>query len=133
MRNSHEVETIASDIRFGSEALTCATGATQVDVAQRPGAGMRRLVAGGIVGAGLLLAAPTADVRWGDAPGINVVDGSSVLGGRRLHLRDLAATATRRMSPEQRALYDEILSICDGFGEPVDVNALVRDFREDLA
>ena len=80
-----------------------------------------------------MLSPPTADVRWGDVPCINVADGSSVLGSQRLDLRDLAATATGRMSPEQRALYDEILSIRDGFGEPVDVNALVRDFREDLA
>jgi hypothetical protein len=35
------------------------------------------------------------------------------------------------MTPEQRALYDEILRISRRFGEPIDVNALLREVRED--
>ena len=34
------------------------------------------------------------------------------------------------MSPEQQSLYKEIKAIRDGFGSTVDVNALVREIRE---
>ena len=44
-------------------------------------------------------------------------------------LRELAATARERMTPEQRAVYDSILKIRNDFGEPIDVNALLRDTR----
>ena len=44
-------------------------------------------------------------------------------------LRDLAKTAVKRMTPKQRALYEDILRIRNSFHEPVDVNALVREVR----
>jgi hypothetical protein len=47
-------------------------------------------------------------------------------------LRELADTAEMRMTPKQRALYEEIVEICDTFGEPMDVNSLLREIREDV-
>ena len=35
------------------------------------------------------------------------------------------------MTPEHLALFREILGIRDSFGEPVDVNTLLRELRED--
>lgn len=46
-------------------------------------------------------------------------------------LRVLADTAAARMTPERRTLYERIGRIHDTFGEPVDVNELVREMRED--
>jgi hypothetical protein len=34
------------------------------------------------------------------------------------------------MSPERQSLYKQIQAIREGFGETVDVNALVREIRE---
>jgi hypothetical protein len=48
-------------------------------------------------------------------------------------LRALADTALARMDRERRALFEEIASIRADFGEPVDVNALVREIREDAS
>ena len=39
----------------------------------------------------------------------------------------------KRMTPEQRALYDEILEARQNFGRPVDVNQLIRDARDGVA
>jgi len=47
-------------------------------------------------------------------------------------LSDLAETALERMTPEQRQLYEDIVTIRDSFGSVVDVNALVRAVRKEL-
>jgi len=78
-----------------------------------------------------LLTPPTANLRWEQIPLGNMVDLSSVR-SRRSRLEDLAATAVRRMNPEQRALYEDILRIRSSFTEPFDVNALLREVREDI-
>jgi len=49
----------------------------------------------------------------------------------RKRLAQLAKEAVRRMTPEQRALHDEILRISKKFGRPIDVNALLREVREE--
>jgi hypothetical protein len=35
------------------------------------------------------------------------------------------------MTPENRALYEAILRMRDSFGPPIDVNAILREVRED--
>jgi hypothetical protein len=43
----------------------------------------------------------------------------------------MAEDAVRRMTSDQRALYERILAARDGFGGNVDANALIREIRED--
>jgi len=95
-----------------------------------------RLVAEATLGAGLWLAVATGNVQWPDeavprslAPRSTGLTAELRPGGRSL--RELAEDAVARMTPEQRALYDEILRISRRFGEPIDVNALLREVRED--
>jgi len=94
-----------------------------------------RLVAEATLGAGLWLAAATGNVQWPEAVPRSLAPRSTVLTGEprpgRRSLRELAEDAVARMTPEQRALHDEILDISRRFGEPIDVNALLREVRED--
>jgi len=96
---------------------------------------MPRWVAEATLGASLCLAVATGDVQWPEAVPRNLAPRSTVLTGElrpgRRSLRELAETAVARMTPEQRALYDGILRISRRFGEPIDVNALLREVRED--
>ena len=50
---------------------------------------------------------------------------------RRKTLAQAARDAVRRMTPEQRALHDEILRISKHFGKPIDVNRLLRQVRKE--
>ena len=49
----------------------------------------------------------------------------------RKRLARLAKDAVRRMTPEQRALHDEILRISKRFGKPISVNRLLRQVRKE--
>lgn len=133
MMDSREVDTRASDAVFGAEGYAVATKDTDVAPAQRPRRLIRSIVAGGILAGNLLLTPPTANLRWEQTPQDNMLDLSSVQSSRRSRLEDLAATAVSRMSPEQRALYEDILAIRNSSPEPVDVIGLLRELREDLA
>ena len=46
-------------------------------------------------------------------------------------IRSRAGGAERRMTPARRALFRRILSHREAFGEPMDVNALIRGTRDD--
>ncbi|MBE3123577.1 MAG: hypothetical protein IMZ65_02105 [Planctomycetes bacterium] len=133
MMDSREADTKASDAVFGAEGYAVATKDTDVAPAQRPWPPIRTLMAGGIVVGSLFLTRPTADLQCEQTPQGNMLDLSSVQNSRRSRLEDLAATAVRRMNPEQRALYEDILAIRNSFPEPVDVIGLLRELREDLA
>lgn len=89
-----------------------------------------------VLGMGLLLSPVTGNVSLTGVPDQGLVQRSSVLSRHGVcagkSLRELADTAEMRMTPEQRALYEEIVEICDTFGEPVDVNSLLREIREDV-
>lgn len=93
-----------------------------------------RFILGTVLAAGLFLSPATGDVRWSGQPAGGMGERSSVVGTsmppRCCSLASLADTALSRMSPEQQSLYKEIKAIRDGFGSTVDVNALVREIRE---
>jgi hypothetical protein len=99
------------------------------------GRGLRRLIAGTALGAGLWLIQPTGAVEWTDLPARGIADAASrpvtEPAEPRRTLAELAETALARMSPEARALYEEIAAFAAGFGEPVDVIAILREVRED--
>ncbi|MBM4017632.1 MAG: hypothetical protein FJ288_04760 [Planctomycetes bacterium] len=94
-----------------------------------------RFLPGTLLAAGLCLSATTGGVRWQQSPINRLVEPSSVVGARPARaspdLGELARTALARMSPEQRALYDDILAFRDRAGEPIDINALLREIRAD--
>jgi len=75
--------------------------------------------------------APSAEsVRAARAEVLSAIDQLGRALDSRASLAVLAETATARMGPELRSLYEEIAAIRDTFGEPVDVNELVREIRE---
>jgi len=93
-----------------------------------------RLILGTVLAAGLLLSPATGNVRWSGQPAGGIGERSSVVGTsmppRCCSLASLADTAFSRMSPERQALYRQIQAIREGFGGTVDVNALVREIRD---
>lgn len=97
----------------------------------------RRALLGTAIGAGLILSPATGDVHGAEPGRLIAVGQSSDMAAHqpspehRLAARARAALA--RMSPDQKALYEEVLAIRDGFGAPVDVNVLVREMREDAS
>lgn len=79
-----------------------------------------------------LFAPPTCGVSWPAMPGQDATACAPRAGaGIRRSLRGMAEDAVRRMTPDQRALYERILAARDGFGGSVDANALIREIRED--
>jgi len=96
---------------------------------------LARLLAGPALSASLLLSPATGNVSAPEVPDCGLVQRSSVLGAAAApgspSLAELADTAEGRMTPEHLALFREILGIRDSFGEPVDVNTLLRELRED--
>lgn len=132
------IDTCASGVRFMTADLAPHNGSSARQEQVSPMLPrVRRFVSGAAIGAAFILPAATGDVRWSELPGRGLTQPSSVMGIGSFFsgasLRALADTALARMDRERRALFEEIASIRADFGEPVDVNALVREIREDAS
>lgn len=129
------VDYSTSVAHFRVSNLPPADGSSSREEVPSRGPRMPRWVAETTLGASLWLAVATGNVQWAEAPPRSLAPRSTVLAGElrpgRRSLRELAEDAVARMTPEQRALHDEILRISRRFGEPIDVNALLREVRED--
>ena len=97
----------------------------------------RQILLGTAIGAGLMLSPATGNVQWAELVRLLPVERSSPVAGHQpspeQRLARRAREALARMSSDQKALYEEVLAIRDGFGAPVDVNVLVREMREDAS
>jgi hypothetical protein len=93
-----------------------------------------RFCLGTVLAAGVFLSPATGDVQWPAPPVGGIAGRASVVGTSMCppccSLAGLADTAFARMSSERQSLYKQIQAIREGFGGTVDVNALVREMRE---
>jgi len=126
-------ESTFSDRTLEVRSLAPSNGSSVGSLAPTPARAAPRFVLGTVLAAGVLLSPATGDVRWSAPPVGGIAGLASVVGSSVLppccSLASLADTAFSRMSPERQSLYKQIQAIREGFGETVDVNALVREIR----
>ena len=128
------VENTFSDKTLQVRSLAPSNGSSVGSLAPTPARAAPRFVLGTVLAAGVFLSPATADVRWSAPPVGGIAGHASVAGSSTrppcCSLRELADTAFSRMSPERQALYKQIQAMREGFGDTVDVNALLREIRE---
>ena len=128
------VENTFSDKTLEVRSLAPSNGSSVGSPATTPARAAPRFILGTVMAAGVFLSPATGDVRWSAPPVGGIAGLASVVGSSVRQpccsLAGLADTAFARMSPESQSLYKEIQAIREGFGGTVDVNALVREIRE---
>jgi len=128
------IESTFSDKTLQVRSLAPSNGSSVGGLAHTPARAAPRFILGTVLAAGVFLSPATGDVRWSTPPVGGVAGHASVVASSTrppcCSLRELADTAFARMSREQQSLYKQIQAIRERFGGTVDVNALVREIRE---